>query len=204
MARRSAIATLVAALALIVSLATTSTPRTSTPLAAPAVTEPAEEGRGASAEAAEQAEETQERLEAAEQAREAGTFRVQTGALALDPAPGWSGEHVLNATADDWEPAIAADPNAPYVYVLATRYAAKPCAGNCPTPWMALAISKDGGATWGKQRPLCACKGSGQFDPIIEVVPDTGAVYALYMNGYNVVFMRPVAPRLDALPTRAH
>ena len=74
--------------------------------------------------------------------------------------------------------------------MIATRYAAKPCAGNCPTPWMALAISKDGGATWGKQRPLCACKGSGQFDPIIEVAPDTGAVYALYMNGYNVVFIR--------------
>ena len=55
---------------------------------------------------------------------------------------------------------------------------------------MALAVSKDGGATWGEQRPLCACKGSGQFDPIIEVVPDTGAVYALYMNGYNVVFIR--------------
>jgi hypothetical protein len=199
MTRRSAIATLVAALALIVALATTSSLRTSTPLATPASTQPAEpgttepaeeEGHGGSAEAAEQADETQERLEAAEQAREAGTFRVQTSALALDPAPGWAGEYVLNANADDWEPAIAADPNAPYVYVLATRYEAKPCAGNCPTPWMALAISKDGGATWGKQRPLCACKGSGQFDPIIEVAPDTGAVYALYMNGYNVVFVR--------------
>ena len=198
MTRRSVIALWVAALVLIIAVATTSSLRTSTPHAAPATAEPnqegspepAEEGHGGAAEEAEQAEETQERLEAAEQAREAGTFRVQTGALALDPAPGWAGEHVLNANADDWEPAIAADPNAPYVYVLATRYEAKPCAGNCPTPWMALAISKDGGATWGKQRPLCACKGSGQFDPIFEVVPDTGAVYALYMNGYNVVFVR--------------
>ena len=64
----------------------------------------------------------------------------------------------------------------------------KPVPGNCPSPWMALKISKDGGETWGGQRPLCACKGSGQFDPIIEVVPDTGAVYAAYMNGYNVMF----------------
>ena len=38
--------------------------------------------------------------------------------------------------------------------------------------------------------PLCACKGSGQFDPIIEVVPNTGAVYAAYMNGFNVVFTK--------------
>jgi hypothetical protein len=53
----------------------------------------------------------------------------------------------MNASTDDWEPSIAADPNAPFVYMLATRYAPKPCAGNCPTPWMALEISSDGGAT---------------------------------------------------------
>ena len=39
-------------------------------------------------------------------------------------------------------------------------------------------------------KPLCACKGSGQFDPIIEVVPGTGAVYALYMNGFNIMFTK--------------
>ena len=39
-------------------------------------------------------------------------------------------------------------------------------------------------------KPLCACKGSGQFDPIIEVVPNNGAVYALYMNGFNVMFTK--------------
>jgi hypothetical protein len=148
------------------------------------------EGRGGDAEAAEQLEETQERLDALREARAAGTFGVRTSSASFAPAPGWAGETVLNPTKDDWEPAIAADPRSPYVYVLATRYAAKPCKGNCPTPWMALAVSKDGGATWGNQRPLCACKGSGQFDPIIEVVPDTGAIYAVYMNGYNVVFIR--------------
>ena len=41
-----------------------------------------------------------------------------------------------------------------------------------------------------RRAPLCACKGSGQFDPIIEVVPDTGDVYAVFMIGFNVVFMR--------------
>ena len=191
MARRSAIAALAASLALVVAVASASAVPTTVPRAdETTAAQPREEGRGGSAEAAEQAEETQERLEALDRAQEAGTFRVQAAAITVDPAPGWAGEHVLNAKADDWEPAIAADPNAPYVYVVATRYAAKPCPGNCPTPWMALSISKDGGATWGGQRPLCACKGPGQFDPIIEVAPDTGAVYALYMNGYNVVFIR--------------
>ena len=55
----------------------------------------------------------------------------------------------------------------------------KPCAGNCPTPFIVLERSDDGGATWRDGVPLCACKGSGQFDPIIEVVPDTGHVYAI-------------------------
>ena len=57
-------------------------------------------------------------------------------------------------------------------------------------PYIALRISSDGGATWGPSKPLCACKGGGQFDPIIEVVPRTGSVYALYMNGFNVVFVK--------------
>src|SRR5205823_12140090 len=87
-------------------------------------------------------------------------------------------------------PAIAADPSSAYVYTLVTRYSGKPCSGNCPSPFIALRISADGGATWDTGRPLCACKGSGQFDPIVEVVPGTGAVYAAYMNGYNVVFTK--------------
>jgi hypothetical protein len=150
-----------------------------------------QEGRGGNAEALEQVETTEQRLEALHQAQADGTVAVDTSALAAAPAAGWAGEYVVNKRADDWEPAVAADPNAPYVYVVTTRYGVgKPCKGNCPDPWMALTISNDGGATWGKQVPLCACKGSGQFDPIIEVVPDTGNVYALYMNGYNVVFLR--------------
>jgi hypothetical protein len=98
---------------------------------------------------------------------------------------------VVDQTKDDWEPAIATDPNAPYVYLLTTRYGEpKPCPGNCPTPFIALTISQNGGQSWGTPKPLCACKGSGQFDPIIEVVPDTGAVYAAYLNGFNVMFIK--------------
>ena len=146
-------------------------------------------------EAAEQGEEVAEKHEAFEEAvREgkAGKAFVVNAA----PAAGWAGEKLLDASADDWEPAIAADPNQPYVYMLATRYAStKPCPGNCPTPYMALYVSSDGGATWSNGTPLCACKGSGQFDPIIEVVPagtgaNAGAVYALYMNGFNVMFTK--------------
>ena len=135
------------------------------------------EDRGGAEELQEQQESTQERLEALREAQADGTFGRRER-IVLAAAPGWAGEQLMNVSTDDWEPAIAADPNAPFVYMLATRYAPKPCPGNCPSPWMALEISSDGGATWSAGTPLCACKGSGQFDPIIEVVPNTGQVYA--------------------------
>ena len=143
--------------------------------------------RGGAAEKLELRETTDARLEALAAVAD-GDFqseRVRTSAAA-----GWLGARPMNLKADDWEPAIAADPNAPYVYWLSTRFKPKPCPGNCPTPWIALAVSPDGGKTWGKVRPLCACKGSWQYDPIIEVVPETGDVYALYLNGYNVDFVK--------------
>ena len=56
---------------------------------------------------------------------------------------------------------------------------------------MMLKVSSDGGATWGPDRFICTCSGIGsQADPIIEVVPNTGAVYAVFMNGYNVMFTK--------------
>ena len=149
-----------------------------------------ERARGAAEELEEQRETTEQRIDALRDARAAGLFgKAQT--VTGVPAAGWVGEHLMNPRTDDWEPAVAADPSAPYVYILATRYGQpKPCPGNCPTPYIALEISKDGGRTWSDGKPLCACKGSGQFDPIIEVVPNTGHVYAAYMNGYNVVFVK--------------
>jgi len=143
-------------------------------------------------EAAEQAEGIARRREALESAIAAGARVGQQRPVGDAPAPGWAGEQPFEATApDDWEPAVAADPHAPWVYVVVTRYGVtKPCNGNCPTPYIALRVSSDGGATFGPSSALCACKGSGQFDPIIEVVPNTGAVYALYMNGFNVLFTK--------------
>jgi len=141
-------------------------------------------------EEAEQREATEARLEALTEARAAGLFG-RPRRIAARPAPGWVGERPVDPRTDDWEPAVAADPNAPYVYVLTTRYGEpKPCPGNCPSPWIALEVSADGGRTWSEGRPLCACKGSGQFDPVIEVVPETGHVYAAFMIGFDVVFMR--------------
>ena len=151
--------------------------------------EGSEEARGAEEEFQEQRETVEQRLEALREARQEGRFgRAQR--ITGTPAPGWVGEQVVDHRTDDWEPAIATDPNAPYVYILVTRYGEpKPCPGHCPTPFIALEVSSDGGATWSEGRPICACRGAkGQFDPIIEVVPNTGHVYAVWMNDFNVVF----------------
>jgi hypothetical protein len=142
-------------------------------------------------EAEEQQEGTEQRLEAWEEAKAEGkTGQVRPKAAPAAPA-GWVGEFPYDTQWDDWEPAIATDPHAPYVYALVTRYGApKPCPGNCPAPFIALEVSADNGVTWTEGAPLCACKGSGQFDPIIEVVPSTGQVYSVFMIGFNVWFTK--------------
>jgi hypothetical protein len=120
---------------------------------------------------------TAERLEALAEARARGLFGARA-APTTRPASGWVGSRLLNATADDWEPAVATDPAAPYVHLLTTRYGAQPpgCSNHCPSPFIALTTSSNGGATFGAQTTLCLCLGSkAQYDPTIEVVPNTGA-----------------------------
>jgi hypothetical protein len=156
--------------------------------------EPRARGGGSEVEE-ELSEQTEERLEALEEANEQGVrwqVRTKVAAASAAPAPGWAGERVADPVADDWEPAIAADPTAPYVYLMTTHFEDKPCPGNCPVPHISLHVSSDGGRTWAQQRPLCACKGSWQYDPVVEVVPNTGAVYAAYLNGFNVLFTSSV------------
>ena len=154
------------------------------------------QARGGGSEVEEElSEQTAERLEALEEANEQGVrwqVRTKAAAASAAPAPGWAGERVADPVADDWEPAIAADPRAPFVYLMTTHFADKPCPGNCPVPHISVHVSSDGGRTWAPQRPLCACKGSWQYDPVVEVVPNTGAVYAAYLNGFNVLFTRSV------------
>ena len=56
---------------------------------------------------------------------------------------------------------------------------------------MILHVSKDGGKTWRPERYLCTCKGwKAQYDPLIEVVPDTGDVVAVWMNQFQIHFSR--------------
>jgi len=80
---------------------------------------------------------------------------ARTGPVLHEPTPGWRGA-TLFGRANDWEPATAADPSAPYVYVLTTRYSGKgplPCA-SCDIPAMAFRASSDGGRTFGLVRYL--------------------------------------------------
>jgi hypothetical protein len=110
--------------------------------------------------------------------------------LRKTPAPGWAGEKRLERKVDDWEPAVATDPAAPYVYTLHNRFGVHACL-DCPDPAMILNISVDGGATFGPDAFICRCKGVGeQFDPEIEVVPETGDVLAVWMNDWHVVFSK--------------
>ena len=97
-------------------------------------------------------------------------------ALGFDSERAWS-------DFDDWEPAVGADPNAPYVYQLTTRYdGPRPCK-ICPLPAIVFRRSTDGGATWEPERFLVETKKS-QNDPQIEVSND-GAIYAVILNDYR-------------------
>jgi hypothetical protein len=137
---------------------------------------------------------TAEREQALADAQAKGTFGSR-GPSTRRPATGWVGSQVLDPSTDDWEPAVATDPNTPYVYMLTTRYGEpKPCPSHCPSPWIGLTTSSDGGSTWSAVAPLCVCRGSGaQYDPTIEVVPNTGVVVAVFLNadragGFSAVY----------------
>src|SRR5581483_4648951 len=145
------------------------------------------EGRGGDPDAGDSL--LQERLQALREARAAGTLGI-TGPIRRDVATGWQGERPLDPKADDWEPAAAADPGAPYVYTLHNRFGVHACK-RCPDPAMILNVSADGGSAFGPDAFICRCKGVGaQFDPQIEVVPDTGDVYAVWMNDWETVFTK--------------
>ena len=79
------------------------------------------------------------------------------GSPAFAASSGWAGETILsipNNSAGGWEPAIAADRSAPYVYSAWMQY---------PGPQIDYRVSTNGGSTWGPTAALCAqCGGSGQ------------------------------------------
>jgi hypothetical protein len=102
-------------------------------------------------------------------------------------------ERLFSPGTDDWEPTVATDPAGPYVYLVTTRYGGTPaCAHHCPDPALILTVSSDGGATFGPESYLCACRGiPAQNDPQIAVARD-GTVFAAWLNDFvpGVVFSR--------------
>ena len=141
--------------------------------------------RAGSLEAQDEGQLTAQRVDALVQALSRGAFGAPAKPT-TQPASGWVGSRLLSANTDDWEPAVATDPTAPWVYLLTTRYGVVPpgCTPHCPSPFIVLTVSSDGGSSFGAQVPLCLCLGAkAQYDPVIQVVPDTGAVYAAMLNG---------------------
>jgi len=118
-----------------------------------------------------------------------GTTRVRNRVLAPAAlaAVGWAGE-VQVANEDTWEPHVAADPSAPFVYVMYNRYGIT--CQKCPNPQMEIRISSDGGQTWAPEKPICTCSGvAGQYDPVLATTA-SGAVYATWMNSNTIVFSK--------------
>jgi len=111
------------------------------------------------------------------------TAVVLFGSIASAATPGWLGEAKLSnpATGDGWEPSIAADPSAPYVYAGWMQYA-----GN--KIYIAIRVSADGGSTWGAVKKLFTSN-QGQYD-IVLATTSTGAVYATYMQGNHIMFSK--------------
>jgi hypothetical protein len=120
-----------------------------------------------------------------------------TGAVRRATAPaaplanGFDSER-LWGTGNDWEPAIAVDPTSSRVYQMTTRYGGPKACQSCSDPAIIVRSSTDGGATWGADSYVCACKNvKAQNDPQIAVAND-GTLYAAWLNDYQpgVVFSK--------------
>ena len=106
-------------------------------------------------------------------------------------ATGWVGESKL-AVEDTWEPTVAADPSAPYVYAMYNRYGVSCPKSGCPNPAMMIRVSSDGGASWGAEKQVCTCaKVQGQWDPVLATTSN-GTVYGVWMNYNTIVFSKSI------------
>jgi hypothetical protein len=105
-----------------------------------------------------------------------------TGASAA--TAGWNGESIVSspATGDGWEPAIAADPSAPYVYVAWMQYKGAKVS-------IYIRTSADGGTSFGAAKPICASCAAGEYD-ITLATTSTGTLYGTYMQGNNISFTK--------------
>src|SRR4051812_8415293 len=125
----------------------------------------------------------------ADPANHVGTTHIARRVMAPTTlaATGWAGE-VQVANEDTWEPYVAADPSAPFVYAMYNRYGIT--CKRCPNPQMEIRISSDGGSTWAAEKPMCTCTGvSGQWDPVLATT-STGTVYGTWMNSNTIVFSK--------------
>ena len=136
---------------------------------------------------------TRARLFEGAEAKAAGVKMLEAGKIRYTPDKTWDGEVPFGA-GNDWEPSIAADPNASYVYAATTRFGDRLCA-TCPNPTLMLRISDDNGATWGPAKPFCKCPvqdgpaGRWQYDPTIEVAED-GSVHATILSKWETLYVR--------------
>lgn len=110
---------------------------------------------------------------------------------------GWTVERPWGPT-NDWEPNTAADPSSSWLYQMTTRYGGravcKPLLAHC----IVFRASPNEGRTWSRDtvmpRRQCPPKypchpARFQNDPGIAV-SRSGAIYATWMNGWDVIFMR--------------
>ncbi len=120
---------------------------------------------------------------------------ILTASSASAASSGWVGETILSSVAagNGWEPAVAADPLAPYVYVAWMQYS-----GNKVR--IAVRVSSDNGLSWGSPTALCTnCGGQGQYDVTLAVT-STGTVYATFMEQYNIEFTKSTNHGLSWTP----
>ena len=119
----------------------------------------------------------------------AGTVAVGSAVAApAASAPSFAAEQLVGSLADDnWEPTVAVDPRAPWVYQAVTAINDQCASHDCSIYSILVRASSNGGATWGPLVPVCglACKNvPWQFDPQLAVASD-GTVYAAWLNTFN-------------------
>jgi hypothetical protein len=119
---------------------------------------------------------------------------LQRGAVALAtpaaragarPQAPFASEHLWGVPGETrWEPVVAADPHAPWVYQMST--------GQRPN-FLLFRASSDGGRTWGPERHLChrGVRVPFQYDPQIAVAGD-GTIDVVCLDGFRpgAVFAR--------------
>jgi len=104
---------------------------------------------------------------------------------------GWAGETIVGA-GNTWEPYVAADPSAPYVYTAYNDFSGTKACNTCPSIPMIVRASSNGGATFGPEVQICGLQCphvAWQYDPTLAVT-SIGTVYAVWMNLYTIVFSR--------------